>query len=77
MPKLPERHLISFTRKGTRLTVEPHRLFNARNTGAIVLKAWIEGVGWRSVPYCEIRALEIMPQRFAPREMPRSEAARI
>lgn len=71
------RHRISFHWKGVKRSGEAHKITRARRTGAIIAKTWIDGTGWRDVPYCEIRGLEVSEDQFQPREIPLGKLARI
>ncbi len=57
-------HRIAFTYKGTRYEAEPHRIGSAKRTNAIVAIMLIDGLGWREVPFAEIRGMEVLRGAF-------------
>jgi len=71
------RRVIECSFKGRTIQAEPHRIFSAPRTGAIVARCWLPDLGWRDVPYCEMRALEVGNEPFAQREIPHGRGERL
>ena len=71
------RRVIEFSFKGRTYQAEPHRIFSAPRTNAIVARCWLPDLGWRDVPYSGMRALEVGNEPCAPREIPHGRVERL
>ncbi|WP_425491666.1 WYL domain-containing protein [Luteolibacter luteus] len=78
---ISKRRLIRFLHKAAdktavSLVAEPHCIDHAPRTGALVLLAWMrsedggEDPGWKTIRFCEIRDLMILPEPFVRRPFP-------
>lgn len=71
---------VRFYYDGQKYEVEPHGLGSHPVTGTIQLTAWVrrgpdDTSGWKEFHYWKIRALDVMPDTFLPRVIPRTSKA--